>query len=114
MPDRHTFEVAAIGVGVTDTVNDRKLVVVEQLFDRSHRPMQSHFIVDLQQFVFRQGKLGTDLGVEFVFERNHRIDAVIATTQLKHYPNPLPGAITSVAERCSRANQREPDDCVER
>ena len=84
MPDIHRFEVRTVRLRIADPLQDRQVAVIEQLSHAFERGTESHAIGELQALFGLVADRTTDLVVVIVIDRDHRVEAVIATAQLEH------------------------------
>ena len=78
VPDVHGPEVRAVGVGITDALDDRHLALVVEALQGTHGRVEADVVIQTQNLLFGHAYRGSVVGVERVAEGDQGVDGIVA------------------------------------
>jgi hypothetical protein len=105
-PVRHRVEVAEVGVGIADTVDDGELTRVPQTLGPNEGRVESDLVIEGQRRRPRESQRSVLSDVRAVVERHHRVEPVVAAVHPDHHHDPVVRADRRRKRRCREPRHR--------
>ena len=91
-PETHRVEVAQVGVGISDPVDDRQVAIVPQPFELGEGRVERHVAIDRKRLVGGYRKRAVLVVVDAIVDRHDRVHAVVAAEHPDHHQDAVGGA----------------------
>lgn len=85
MPDFHGPKMGAIGVGITDALDNGQVALIQELVETAQGGVEGQVLIDFQQVLIGQGQAGSGASVMVIGPGDQGIEAIVAASQLEDH-----------------------------